>query len=83
MEKSDKIFAERVVNGNLPANRAVSHSQQRRWKLNHRYAAVIACSYIPAEITHNPATNGKQIPASVNIRLDHCPVKAVSCTETF
>ena len=83
MEKPDKIFAERVVNGNLPANRAVSHSQERRWKLNNRYAAVIACSNKPAEITDNTATNGKQVPAPVNISLNHSPVKAVSRAETF
>ncbi len=83
MKKTDQIFSERVVDGNLSADGAVGHGQQCGGKLDHRYTPEIACSDKTAKITDNAASNSKQVPAPVNISLNHTAIDAVRYAEAF
>ncbi len=83
VKEADQVLAQRMVDGDLAADRAVGHREQCGGELDDRNPPVVARGDIAAEVADDAATHGEQVPAPVDIRFDHLAVEAQRRAETL
>jgi hypothetical protein len=72
MKRADEVFAERMIDPDLAADRAVDLRHHSRRNLHETYSAKICCRSKPDKVADDAAANGDDHRRSIGVHLDQC-----------